>query len=375
VLGSAGVVGAAPVCEAQSFEGSRFTACAFDSRAQELRLVWKNARGEAVRTIPRLALKLGRDAQRLRFMMNGGMYEADGRPVGLYVEGGRMLRRLNTAEAGGNFYLKPNGVFSLDEDGMMRIETSEAYAARGGAARFATQSGPMLLIGGKLHPQISEDGPSRLIRNGVGLKDRFTAFFVISDDTVSFGKLARYRADGRGARQTLVVQSDGCDDLAKQREILVAAALPHEIDGIAGPRRQIERCVAFRTIEPRRWAGDAQRRPAVCEHQSLGRVADRRLAIVEILHSGPDADVEPETRRLDAQAAGTRRDTRLGRDLQRKRRELHRFPRAGRGRYLECREGGCEKDAPGPQNGGSETGLRRNPSALRTAGTRCPQRS
>jgi uncharacterized protein YigE (DUF2233 family) len=203
VLGSAGVVGAAPVCEAQSFEGSRFTACAFDSRAQELRLVWKNARGEAVRTIPRLALKLGRDAQRLRFMMNGGMYEADGRPVGLYVEGGRTLRRLNTAEAGGNFYLKPNGVFSLDEDGTMRIETSEAYAARGGAARFATQSGPMLLIGGKLHPQISEDGPSRLIRNGVGLKDRFTAFFVISDDTVSFGKLARFFRDGLGCSDAL----------------------------------------------------------------------------------------------------------------------------------------------------------------------------
>jgi uncharacterized protein YigE (DUF2233 family) len=192
-----------PVCDAHSFEGSRFTVCTFDSRTEKLRLVWKNAQGQAIRTIPRLKKALGPDAARLRFMMNAGMYESDGSPVGLYVENGATLNPLNTRDADGNFYLKPNGVFSLDGDGTVRVETTEAFAARGGAPVFATQSGPMLLIGGKLHPQISQDGPSRLIRNGVGIRDAHTALFVISDDPVSFGRMARFFRDALGCADAL----------------------------------------------------------------------------------------------------------------------------------------------------------------------------
>jgi uncharacterized protein YigE (DUF2233 family) len=53
----------------------------------------------------------------------------------------------------------------------------------------------MLVIDGALHPQIQNDGPSRYIRNGVGVRDEQTAFFVISSGVVSFGRFARFFRD------------------------------------------------------------------------------------------------------------------------------------------------------------------------------------
>lgn len=187
--------GPVPPCVAYSFEGSGFTVCAFDSRQHELRLLWTDAKGAALRSFARAAEVLGHDAGRVRFAMNAGMFQDDGMPLGLYIEAGRERRPLNTRDAEGNFYLKPNGVFSLDGAGTVRIETADAFAARHGAALFATQSGPMLLIGGKLHPLIAADGPSQNIRNGVGVQDGHSAFFVISDGAVSFGRLARFFRD------------------------------------------------------------------------------------------------------------------------------------------------------------------------------------
>ena len=60
---------------------------------------------------------------------------------------------------------------------------------------FGTQSGPMLVIDGKLHPEITQDGPSRLVRNAVGVDARGRAHFVISNAPISFGKLARFYRD------------------------------------------------------------------------------------------------------------------------------------------------------------------------------------
>jgi uncharacterized protein YigE (DUF2233 family) len=53
----------------------------------------------------------------------------------------------------------------------------------------------MLVINGKLHPEITQDGPSRMIRNGVGVDSEGRAHFVISDGPLSFGQLARFYRD------------------------------------------------------------------------------------------------------------------------------------------------------------------------------------
>jgi uncharacterized protein YigE (DUF2233 family) len=91
--------------------------------------------------------------------------------------------------------MKPNGVFWQDENGAVHVTATDAYAAEPRAARVATQSGPMLVIDGALHQQFQHDGPSRYLRNGVGVRDEYTAFFVISSGVVSFGRFARFFRD------------------------------------------------------------------------------------------------------------------------------------------------------------------------------------
>jgi uncharacterized protein YigE (DUF2233 family) len=212
-------------CQSQTFESSAFTVCVYDSRAQDLQLAWTNAAGTPLRSFDRLAKSLGARAALVRFAMNAGMFDGGGKPIGLYVEKEAIRHRLNTDDGSGNFYLKPNGVFSQGADGTMRTETTDAFLARNAPPVWATQSGPMLVIDNALGPQIAADGPSRNIRNGVGIRDAHTAVFVISGDAVSFGRLARFFRDDLkcpdalyfdGAVSSLWIPSSSREDNAAQ---------------------------------------------------------------------------------------------------------------------------------------------------------------
>jgi uncharacterized protein YigE (DUF2233 family) len=188
-------------CTTQSFEGSAFTVCAFDARKDDLRLVLRGADRQTLRSLPALEAALGKEASRVRFAMNAGMYDEEGAPIGLYIEGGETLKRLNRNAGPGNFHLLPNGVFAVDKEGRVSVTETTTFAAKG--KRWATQSGPMLVVGGKLHPKFDADGESRLVRNGVGVKDPETAFFVISEEGVSFGRFARFFRDALGCPDAL----------------------------------------------------------------------------------------------------------------------------------------------------------------------------
>ena len=182
-------------CVRRTFEGSTFTVCTFEARGSELRLAPWTRTGKPLRGFAALASELGDDARRVEFAMNAGMFDADGAPIGLLVAGGIALHAVNTDDGSGNFYLKPNGVLSVDRDGGVRVESTAAYATRRSESTWATQSGPMLVVDGALHPAITHDGVSRTIRNGVGTRDSHAAVFVISEAPVSFGRLARLFRD------------------------------------------------------------------------------------------------------------------------------------------------------------------------------------
>ncbi len=116
-------------------------------------------------------------------------------PVGRVIDGER-IHRLNTNEGPGNFHLLPNGVFFGDALGHWQVRTTEDFAGTiDHRPDFGTQSGPMRVIDGKLHPRIDEDGQSLKLRNAVGVDRTGRAHFVISDEPVSFGKLARLLRD------------------------------------------------------------------------------------------------------------------------------------------------------------------------------------
>ena len=147
-----------------------------------------------MRSFSALQSRLGPRADDVAFAMNAGMFDDAGAPIGLFVEDGRTVRAINRRAGGGNFHLMPNGVFLIRKDGHAQVVTSAAYKPAPDIA-FATQSGPMLVIDGALHPKFNADGPSRYVRNAVGIGPDGKPLFVITTDVVSFGKLARFFRD------------------------------------------------------------------------------------------------------------------------------------------------------------------------------------
>ena len=187
--------GVAEACQEIVFEGSRFTACKAQPQTHNLALVNRGADGEPMRDFAGLEKRLGERYAKLAFAMNAGMFDAKGAAIGYYVEDGAAQSALNRRQGPGNFHLLPNGVFWGDTAGWHADTTDHFANMKPDHVRFATQSGPMLLIRGKLHPQIADNGSSLQIRNGVGVSLDGTAWFAISNEPVSFGRFARLFRD------------------------------------------------------------------------------------------------------------------------------------------------------------------------------------
>lgn len=182
-------------CSERSFDGLAYTACEVDPRVDDLRLFLDAPSGEKYGQFSTLEGTLAQDGKTLVFAMNGGMYHEDRAPVGHYIENGQEIMRVIPNAGPGNFGLLPNGVFCIQDDRADVIETL-AYDAARPACRYATQSGPMLVIEGDLHPRFLKDSDSRYIRNGVGTSDDGTrVVFVISDQAVTFHEFGRIFRD------------------------------------------------------------------------------------------------------------------------------------------------------------------------------------
>jgi uncharacterized protein YigE (DUF2233 family) len=181
-------------CKAVTHEDARYTVCEVDLRRQSTRLFWKRPDGQDYSYLSKLPQSDPATGRKLLFAMNAGMYHPDYRPVGLYVEDRRVLSKVSTARGPGNFHMKPNGIFYVAGDKAGVMETG-AYLKQKVSADIATQSGPMLVIDGRLHPRFTPQGESRKGRNGVGVRDGNTVFFAISEEDVSFGAFARLFSD------------------------------------------------------------------------------------------------------------------------------------------------------------------------------------
>ena len=167
-----------------------------------LRVFLKSRNGETLGSFSALERELAARGEKLAFAMNGGMYHPDRRPVGLYVENGEEKASLNRRAGPGNFHLRPNGVFWIDARGAHVSETQQ-FANLQARPIFATQSGPMLVIGGAIHPRFDPDSESRKIRNGVGLCRDGRVRFVISDAPVTFHAFALFFRDRLGCPDAL----------------------------------------------------------------------------------------------------------------------------------------------------------------------------
>ena len=203
-------------CRSVTFDTAPFIVCEF-ARDAEIRLRLLGDDGAPLGTFDALATDLGAEPV---MAMNAGMYHADRAPVGLYVEGGETLAPLQSRAGPGNFGMLPNGVFWSDGSRVHVTETL-AFQSAGEADEapdiaFATQSGPMLVIDGALHPRFLTDSESRKRRNGVGV-DADTVWFAISDAPVNFHHFARLFRDELGADDALYL--DGTISRIRAREL------------------------------------------------------------------------------------------------------------------------------------------------------------
>jgi uncharacterized protein YigE (DUF2233 family) len=188
--------GVREACSTVRFEGTRFTVCHADPETHDILLADRGRDGRPMRDFTGLRPVLGDTLYpRIAFAMNAGMFDAQGRPIGYYVEAGSEGMPLNRRPGPGNFHLQPNGVFWGDALGWHVAATDDFAARKPPHVRFATQSGPMLLIDGTLHPRLADNGTSLQVRNAVGVSLDGTAWFAISDAPVSFGRFARLFRD------------------------------------------------------------------------------------------------------------------------------------------------------------------------------------
>ncbi len=181
-------------CRSIDYDRDSYVVCQFDLRHYTPKLFWKQPNGEPYGSLQNIPRRDGPKTGQLVFATNGGMYQADRTPLGLYVENGRELVRANTAAGAGNFYIKPNGIFYVS-GGYANILETRKFLQQHPHSDIATQSGPMLVINGAINPNFSPNSDSRKIRNGVGIQYTGRVIFVISNNPVTFSKFAHLFLD------------------------------------------------------------------------------------------------------------------------------------------------------------------------------------
>ncbi|MEI6410219.1 MAG: phosphodiester glycosidase family protein [Bacteroidota bacterium] len=162
-----------------------------DLKTQDLQLYWKDEKGEILKSIQHLKNDVERKNRTLTFAMNGGMFNKYFAPQGLFIQNQKTLAALDTTSGSGNFYLKPNGVFFISTDNIPTVCKTTDFTDNG-KIKYATQSGPMLVMDGQIHSAFTEGSKNVKIRNGVGVLPDNKILFAMSKKEVNFYDFANY---------------------------------------------------------------------------------------------------------------------------------------------------------------------------------------
>lgn len=172
-------------------DDDRFVSCIVNPKQQNTALYWKDEKNENFSTILNLKLWMEKHHKRLLFAMNAGMYKKDHTPQGLFIENQIIKSKIDTTAGNGNFYLKPNGIFYLTTDNTPVIcKTPQFIQSK--KIKYATQSGPMLVIDGKIHAAFAASSTNLNIRNGVGILPSNKLLFAMSKKEINFYDFAEY---------------------------------------------------------------------------------------------------------------------------------------------------------------------------------------
>lgn len=194
------VAGCRNVSTSSAAQRITYHAIAFDTYRVSIQkemphLYWYNTQAMRYGSIEALRQQLADEGKQLLFATNAGMYTPEHTPVGLHIENGQILQPLNTQDGQGNFFLKPNGVFSIGKSGKASIVESSLFTNDADTLALATQSGPLLLSHGVIHAAFNVHSTSTYIRSGVGVVSDSVVFFAISNAPVTLYHFATFFRD------------------------------------------------------------------------------------------------------------------------------------------------------------------------------------
>jgi len=175
------------------FDSIAVNAYRIDLDKDVLRLYWQDTDGRDYRSGSALAENLDKQSERLVLAMNSGIYREAGHgltPQGLHIEKGKELVPLDLLESGeGNFYLQPNGVLWWG-GGHAGLMTTQDYANSSLSPEYALQSGPLLVMDGKINPSIEDARKVRYTRAGAGITADGTVVLAFSAEPLSLYEFA-----------------------------------------------------------------------------------------------------------------------------------------------------------------------------------------
>ncbi|WP_395051924.1 phosphodiester glycosidase family protein [Flavobacterium sp.] len=172
-------------------EDENFVFYTVNTKLETIILYYKNDKGINFGSIENVKKYLKTKKQKLLFATNGGMYKKDHSPQGLFIENNVIKSKIDTLNGNGNFYLKPNGVFYLTDKNIPIICKTEDYI-QNNHVKYATQSGPMLVINGEIHASFNEKSINLNIRNGVGVLPNNEVIFAMSKKEINFYDFAQF---------------------------------------------------------------------------------------------------------------------------------------------------------------------------------------
>jgi uncharacterized protein YigE (DUF2233 family) len=185
-----------------SYLSTSFTVATIDLAHDDLRLLWKDTQGQRFGALEKAEAWATAQKKKLLMATNAGIFAPGYVPLGLHVSEGKTLVKLNQWHGGGNFFLAPNGVFAVVGKRAGVWETGE-FAKLQIKPRLATQSGPLLVQNGKLHPKFTKGSANKNIRSGVGVARDAKVVFVLSQLPVNFYDFASLFRDALGCPDAL----------------------------------------------------------------------------------------------------------------------------------------------------------------------------
>ncbi|MBB4805361.1 uncharacterized protein YigE (DUF2233 family) [Chryseobacterium defluvii] len=179
-------------CKNANEENKNFVIYQSDIKNENLEFYWKDDKSQILKSIGNLKKYVNEENKELIFAMNGGMFTPDNHPKGIFIQNYKIITELDTLSGEGNFYMNPNGVFYINENNEAGIATTKNYNKYCINSKFATQSGPMLIISGKINPLFQKNSKNLNIRNGVGISENGKMIFAMSKKEINFYDFAAF---------------------------------------------------------------------------------------------------------------------------------------------------------------------------------------